>query len=67
MITIKLNDHPVEIGDNFNILQLLEQVKSPINGIAIAINSEIIPQKSWKTVALKPNDQLLIIQATQGG
>lgn len=66
-ITITLNEKPIEIKDNFNVLQLLQHVKSAKNGIAVAINSEIIPQNSWETVVLKSNDQLLIIQATQGG
>jgi len=67
MITITLNERSVEVGDNSNILQLLQQVKSPLNGIAVAINNQIVPQNSWETVTLQSKDQLLIIQATQGG
>ncbi len=67
MITITLNEHPIKVEQDFSVLQLLKQVKSPINGIAIAINSQIIPQASWGSVVLKANDKLLIIQATQGG
>ena len=67
MIDITLNERCIKVEQGFNILQLLNQVKSPVNGVAVAINSQIISQDSWETVTLKPNDQLLIIQATQGG
>ena len=67
MITINFNDRTIEIEKNLNVLQLLQDVNSPVNGIAVAINNEIIPQHSWETVQLKSNDHLLIIQATQGG
>ncbi len=67
MMTIILNDNAITIDENFNVLQLLQKVKSPINGIAVAINNEIVPQHTWGSVQLKPDDKLLIIQATQGG
>ena len=67
MMTIILNDNAITIDENFNVMQLLQKVKSPINGIAVAINNEIVPQNTWENVQLKPDDKLLIIQATQGG
>ncbi len=67
MITITLNERAIDVEDHFNVLQLLHEIKSPVNGIAVAINNQIIPQDTWETVKLKSNDQLLIIQATQGG
>ena len=67
MITITLNDSSMAIEEHFNVLQLLQEVKSPLKGVAVAINNEIVPQDTWDAVTLKSNDQLLIIQATQGG
>ncbi|MDQ7917857.1 sulfur carrier protein ThiS [Mesonia sp. MT50] len=67
MITIHVNEKPLEIDTDFNILQLLKQLKSPQDGIAVAINNTIISKKSWASKTLSKDDSVLIIQATQGG
>lgn len=67
MITIKVNDKALEIDSGFNILQLLQQLKSPQDGIAVAINDSIILKHLWSSKTLSENDIVLIIQATQGG
>jgi sulfur carrier protein len=67
MTTIRINEKLLEIDSDFNILQLLEHIKSPQNGIAVAINDTIILRKLWESKKLSENDNVLIIQATQGG
>jgi len=47
-------------------LLLSEKLKKK-NGIAVALNNQVIPQKDWSTTPLLPNDTILIITATQGG
>jgi len=37
------------------------------NGIAVAVNNEIIPKQAWVTHELSENDHVTIIRATQGG
>jgi len=37
------------------------------NGIAIAVNQDIIPKSNWQSSTLKEKDSVLIIKATQGG
>ncbi|MBC7862697.1 MAG: sulfur carrier protein ThiS [Bacteroidia bacterium] len=36
-------------------------------GIAVAVNQNVIPKTEWEQTFLKENDTLLIIKATQGG
>lgn len=67
MITIGINDSPLNIDSDFTILQVLQQVNAPLQGIAVAVNSEIILQTHWGTARLQSGDQVLVIQATQGG
>lgn len=67
MITIHLNNRSLDIDDNLNVLQLLQQINSPTKGIAVAINAEIISHSQWETETFNQNDNVLIIQATQGG
>ncbi|MDO6759700.1 sulfur carrier protein ThiS [Tamlana sp. 2_MG-2023] len=67
MIKIRVNENIMEVTKDFNILQLLEQLNTPKNGIAVAINSAIISKEVWATQHFSENDNILIIQATQGG
>ncbi|MGO2101440.1 MAG: sulfur carrier protein ThiS [Psychroflexus halocasei] len=67
MITIQVNEKPLEIDTDFNILQLLTLLKSPQDGIAVAVNNTIISKNSWASKTLSDHDSILIIQATQGG
>jgi sulfur carrier protein len=67
MLTILVNETPIEIEESTNLYQLLEKMKIPMDGIAIAINNQIISKNSWETKQFKGNDTILIIKATQGG
>lgn len=67
MITIQVNKEEISIAKNTNILQLLEHINSPTKGIAVAIHQNIISQTNWEAHILQNKDQVLIIQATQGG
>ena len=37
------------------------------NGWAIAVNNEVIPVDEIDDLTLSPNDQIMLVQATQGG
>lgn len=37
------------------------------NGIAVALNQQVIPKLQWQKTAICPGDRILIIKATQGG
>ncbi len=67
MITIYVNEKPVQLEASTNILQLLKHVNSPLKGVAVAIQQNIIPNANWKTQLVNDKDNVLIIQATQGG
>lgn len=36
-------------------------------GIAVAINSDVVPKEIWQKIKLNKEDNILIITATQGG
>ncbi|WNH08694.1 sulfur carrier protein ThiS [Thalassobellus suaedae] len=67
MITIHLNEQALNIDNNVNISQLLQQENFPQIGIAVAINQQIISKSNWEEQLLQDGDNILIIQATQGG
>lgn len=67
MISIKVNNNEVQIEEDFTIQQVLEKINSSKDGIAVAVNNAIVLKNQWSTRNLSPDDNLLIIQATQGG
>lgn len=36
-------------------------------GVAVALNSDIVPRSEWTTTALRGNDRIEIVTAVQGG
>ncbi|MBC9798487.1 sulfur carrier protein ThiS [Sinomicrobium weinanense] len=79
-ITVNVNDKAVSVTAQSTITDLIRQLNFPSQGIAIAISSsgdqmrdgqetarEVIPQKQWPDYTLADRQDILIIQATQGG
>ncbi|MFB9056839.1 sulfur carrier protein ThiS [Mariniflexile ostreae] len=67
MLNVLVNDTPIEMEACANLHQLLQKLNTSSDGIAIAVNNEIISKSSWEQHRVKPNDSILIIKATQGG
>ncbi len=66
-MTINVNNQLQSITENSSIETLLEQLDMITNGIAVAINNEVISKEKWDQIFLDDKDQVTIIQATQGG
>lgn len=62
-----MNQQKLEVVENISLQQFLENSRTPSSGVAVAINEHIIPKSEWPSHQLKNNDQLLVIQAVQGG
>lgn len=67
MIQISVNNNLQKIDANTTLASFLEKLLPQHNGIAIALNEQVVPQSSWQEKKLVENDQILIITATQGG
>lgn len=46
---------------------LLSELSISMDGIAVALNEQVISKHNWPNSSLKQNDAVLIITATQGG
>ena len=64
---IKVNNKQQEISENTSVQQLVEQLNIPTNGIAIAINNNVVTKSEWNSKTINNNDDVLIIKSTQGG
>lgn len=67
MITISINHQLKEIESYDSLEAILDNLKISKQGIAVAINDQIITKTIWSKTILNANDKITIIQATQGG
>jgi sulfur carrier protein len=67
-VTVRVNDKPHTVADRTTLTQLLAGLGlSAAQGVAVAINDAVVPRSSWEEHCLAEGDQVLVIQATQGG
>lgn len=66
-MTVNVNNQSKSVSKNSSLELLLQQLDLSRNGIAIAVNNEIIGKEKWNSTILNSNDTITIIQATQGG
>ncbi|MGY4384485.1 sulfur carrier protein [Pedobacter sp. UYP24] len=65
---ITVNQQKYSVAEVCSLQQIIDVVLVlPLNGIATAVNQEIITKSNWPNYFLKPGDNLTIIKATQGG
>lgn len=66
---LKINNQIKQFqADALSIQALLDiEIPQKQNGIAVAINSNVIPKSNWDGHLLSETDDILIISATQGG
>lgn len=63
-----VNGELKQVNNQITIVQLLQFLDLEIrNGIAIAVNEQIVPKSNWSSKELSTQDQVIIIQATAGG
>lgn len=66
-MTVKVNDHPVEVDQNTTVEQLLVQLGIASRGTAVAINDKIAKRDEWASRQLEAGDTVLVISAAYGG
>lgn len=65
---VLINNKLCELPSMATVAIMLEKsgVKNT-TGVAVAVNSDVIPRGKWETHELRENDKIMIIKATQGG
>jgi len=67
MINIKVNNTAHQFQEASSLVTILNELEIVTNGIAVAVNQNIITKTDWNTQTLNEGDEVLIIKATQGG
>ena len=66
-MVISINNEEKTVSSN-DLNSILSELNfSELKGIAVAVNQEVIPQNEWNTFSVSKNDEIILIQATQGG
>jgi sulfur carrier protein len=67
-INVTVNDAAHSVAHGTGLLAMVEGMAMANRpGLAIAINTEVVPRARWAERKLRDGDRVLIIQASQGG
>lgn len=67
-MTVLVNESPKEVPVASDLAYLLSEMNIDAKkGVAVAVNGNVVPSARWEETQLSSNDQILVIQATQGG
>ena len=64
---VKLNDKPYEVVEGTTLNMFIENLGIPLQGIAIAVDYEVVPKNEWNFRKLTDGMALMLIHATSGG
>ncbi len=67
MIKIRINGTTKQISPNISITDLLNELALPKEGIAVAVNGEVIPRDQHGLILINEEDQIEVIRAVAGG
>lgn len=66
-MNIKLNDQLYEVEDGISLAAFIESAGLKPQGIAVAINYEVVPKDEWTDTILSDKMELMLIRAVSGG
>jgi sulfur carrier protein len=71
VIAIRLNGRPVELPVPATVATAVQQaIQRPAafaQGVAVALNDEVVPRGEWASTKLKDGDEIEVLMAVQGG
>lgn len=67
MITVILNNDPLELARNTTLAQLLIDLEQDKPGVAVALNQQVVARSQWSEQPLASNDRITLFHAIAGG
>lgn len=64
---VKLNDRPHEAEEGCTLANFIDRLGIQRDGIAVAIDYEVVPRSRWGETILTDNVELILIHAVSGG
>ena len=66
-MVIFINHKESVVNEDTNLQLLLSHLDLKEEGIALAVDNQVIPKNEWSNFKLKENSKVTLIRATQGG
>ena len=66
-MNIKVNNKMVTVPEGSSLFQLAQTLELPEQGVAVAVNNQMVPRADWLDKKLAENDQVVVIKAACGG
>jgi len=66
-IKIIVNGKQITVNHKISVKNLIDNLKLPINNVAIEVNREIVNKKKISKIILKPKDKVEIVNFIGGG
>ncbi|MDR3340467.1 MAG: sulfur carrier protein ThiS [Candidatus Symbiothrix sp.] len=67
MMNITLNDKSYEVVEGTSLAAFIESLGLKPEGIAVAVDYEVVPKDQWAETILSDRLELMLIQAVSGG
>ena len=64
---IFINERLHELKETSSLAEAIEHLDIPRQGLAVAVNSAVVPQEAWSSCILQEDDKVMVIRAAQGG
>lgn len=66
-LQVSLNGVTQQVGSGTTVDVLVRQLRGAPDGVAVALNEEVVPRSRWASTVLTHHDRIEVLVATQGG
>jgi sulfur carrier protein len=66
-ISVRVNDEPMLFVEGLSLSDLLQGLKRSDQGVAIAVNGEIVPKSQWGEYRLSAHSHVWVFESIAGG
>jgi sulfur carrier protein len=66
-VQVWINGVERELVDGARVRDALAALGAPENGVAVAVDGEVVPRADWPSVALAAGARIEVLTAVQGG
>ncbi|ACE61225.1 sulfur carrier protein ThiS [Actinobacillus pleuropneumoniae] len=64
---IFINNQPLDVAENTSIQTALALSQANLQGVAVALNQQIVPKNEWQSYPLQEGAKLTVFKAIAGG
>jgi sulfur carrier protein len=66
-VQVWINGERRELADGARVRDALAALAAPENGVAVAVDGEVVPRTDWPSVVLADGARIEVLTAVQGG